>query len=361
MGGRLAAFSRRAGACERRETTMPDRRPLLPAIAAALLIGAGCGRPPSAQPRPAWLAGTAPVVAGGPGTGAPLLVAGAGRPAATGAVPLDVLSYNMKHKDRPAELAVVADALEQELDRLPDFILCQEVVFERDRRKGPRNTAAVLADALGYHCRGTKRTSDREGVAIISRYPFEYYEARQLKARTAGLLLGFRRVSAMGEFQVPGVGRIRVVTVHFAYQNHEHHVRRKQLTETLQWIAEREQAAPANLTVLGGDFNMKPHWSELAVLWDDEITGGLRFSDFNGSNPTRGPQGRPNARIDYIFLAASGCDVRMLGEQLLFGERLPYEDGPGTFWLSDHLLVLHEYAVAGRPAGPTYATVVVAE
>jgi endonuclease/exonuclease/phosphatase family metal-dependent hydrolase len=356
----FAAFSRRLGALRAPETTMPTARALLLPVAAALLLAMGCGWEDSFDARPPWPAGTAPGVAGGPPT-APLLLAGTGRPTASGAVPLDVLSYNMKHKDRPAELAVVADALREDLDRLPDFILCQEVVFKRSTRKGQADTAAVLADELGYHCRGTKRTSDREGVAIISRYPFEHYDARQLKSRTAGLLLGFRRVSAMGEFQVPGVGRVRVVTVHFAYQNHEHHVRRKQLTETLQWIAEREQEAPANLTILGGDFNIQPHWSELAVLWDEEITGGLKYSDFNGRGPTRGPLGRPNARIDYIFLAASGCDVRMLGEQLLFGERLPHDGGRGTFWLSDHLLVLHEYAVAERTPSPTYATVVVAE
>ena len=127
---------------------------------------------------------------------------------------LNVMTINMEHKDRPHELRVAADYLRDRLEQLPDFILCQEVKFERDDELAP-NTAAVLARELGYNCKGTKRKSDNEGVAIISRYPFLFYDELHLRAQTSPLLLGFNRVSVMGEFFVPKIGRVRVVNVHF--------------------------------------------------------------------------------------------------------------------------------------------------
>jgi hypothetical protein len=85
-------------------------------------------------------------------------------------------------------------------------------------------------------------------------------------------------------------------------------------------------------------------------MWDPAVTGDLRFRSWNGDEPTRGPKGRPNVRIDYIFVAASGCNLRMMGEKLLFGQQLRRSSGSGRFWLSDHLLVLHEYAIGRQPA-----------
>src|SRR5258706_13294015 len=87
---------------------------------------------------------------------------------------LNVMTINMEHRDRPHELRVAADYMRDSLERLPDFILCQEVKFERDDVLAP-NTAAVLARELGYDCKGTRRKSDNEGVAIISRYPVLSY------------------------------------------------------------------------------------------------------------------------------------------------------------------------------------------
>jgi endonuclease/exonuclease/phosphatase family metal-dependent hydrolase len=269
---------------------------------------------------------------------------------AGGADRLSVVTFNMQHRDKPQQLAVMAEHLLADRSRAPDFILCQEVLFQRPLRKGRENTAGVLAQELGYYCRGTKRKSDREGVAIISRYPFVHYDQKHLKARTSGLLLGFRRVSVMGEFLVPGMGRVRVVSVHFAYQSFEHHVRRKQLAETLEWIADRQRRVPADVTILGGDFNIQPHWSEFAPLTDAASTGELRYHDWNTAEPTRGPQGRPNVRLDYIFVAAPDRDVLMLRERLLFAHGLWARDGTRHFWISDHLPVLHEYAIGPTPA-----------
>ncbi len=256
---------------------------------------------------------------------------------------LQVLSFNMQHRDRPEQLAAMAQRL-RNVEGTPDFILCQEVLFKRSKWRGAENTAAVLADELGLYVRGTKRKENREGVAIISRYAFEYYDELHLKARTPLFLLGFRRVSVMGEFQVPDLGRVRVVAVHFAHWPTEGHVRRRQLDETLAWVAERQRHEPADVTVLGGDFNMTPGAREFAPLANPVVNRGLVWLDLNGSDPTRGSFGKPTKRIDYIFVAAPGLDAEFHGESLLFLDGLWRQDGSGRFVLSDHVPVRHEYS-----------------
>ena len=263
--------------------------------------------------------------------------------------PLNVLSVNLQHHDRPSELATVANHLKADPRLTPDFIFCQEVLFQR--RGALDNTAAVLAKELGYHVRGTKRTSDREGIAIVSKYPIEYYDSINLKSQTSALLLGFRRVSTMAETTVPGVGRVRLVNVHFTNWGFEQRVRTNQLRETLEWAAARERQAPAALTFLAGDFNAEPDHSEMALVKDRSVTGPLAFHDSNGSAPSMGSLGNPHKRIDFIFVSGANRPA-FTGEELLWKSGVPTADG-GKFYLSDHLALLHRYVVApAAPAAP---------
>lgn len=256
---------------------------------------------------------------------------------------LSVLSFNMGHRDKPDDLAVMVDHLYRDLSQLPDFILCQEVLFERVRGQGQDNTASVLASLIGYHSKGTKRKSDREGVAIVSRYPFAYYSANHLVTRTNPLLLGFRRVSVMGEFVVPGSGRVRVVNVHLAHMPFEHRVRGKQLIETLQWVQDRENQVHADITFLGGDFNMKPHWQEMSMITDPIFYGSLGFENFNSYEPTKDVHSDHGKRIDYIFVAASDRAVALLEEKILWKHGIARSNELSRLWVSDHLLVFHSY------------------
>jgi endonuclease/exonuclease/phosphatase family metal-dependent hydrolase len=260
---------------------------------------------------------------------------------------LGVVTTNMWHKDRPEELKVVADHLRAEVKGGPDFILCQEVVFNRG---GPQdNTAAVLAANLGFHSRGTKRTSDGEGVAIVSRYPFAHYDALHLASQTSPFLLGFRRVSVMGEFNVPNVGLVRVVNVHFTNWGFEAHVRRNQLRETLEWVGQRERVAPAAITFLGGDFNAKPDSEEMQIVRDFRLPSGIAFRNHNGQEPSMGAPGDPDKRIDFIFIASAADNATFAREALLWKGGLPKAEP--QFFLSDHLPVMHVYSVQ-RPVRP---------
>ena len=267
---------------------------------------------------------------------------------------LTVMSINLEHHDKPEEMKAMAANLKT-LKRMPDFILCQEVYFERHRTaEHPEdNTAAVFANYLGYYCKGTKRTSDREGIAIISKYPFDHYESINLKSQTLRILLGFRRVSVMGEFTVPGVGKVRVTDTHLTNWEWEGHVRNKQIGETLRWINERDQVAPVAVNFFGGDFNAKTQWSEMRQIKTAPLgTGGCCFKDYNGAEYTQGSHGSPSKRIDFIFVACCKSmdkGLRFGGEQLLWKSGLSLADG-GHFYPSDHLGVLHSYALPTTPA-----------
>lgn len=267
--------------------------------------------------------------------------------------PLNVMTVNLEHHDKPSELQTVAGLLKSNAARLPDFIFCQEVLFKRGGAED--STAEVFAKALGFHVRGTKRTSDREGIAILSKYPIDYYDSINLKSQTSRLLLGFRRVSTMAETTVPGVGKVRLVNVHFTNWGFETHVRREQLKETLEWAAARERQAPAALTFLAGDFNAEPDFAEMALIKDRTVTGPLAFRDSNGSEFSQGGHGSPNKRIDFIFVSGANLPA-FSGEELLWKSGVPTADG-GSFYLSDHLAVLHHYVMAPQatPASPSKA------
>lgn len=261
---------------------------------------------------------------------------------------LTVLTYNMHRSRDRSELQIVADHLAADLPRLPDFILCQEVMFSRSRSAEFASSAEILAARLGYYTRGCGRRTQTEGLAIVSRYPFDFFEAKQLEHRSLPLL-GWPRVSLMGEFLVPGAGRVRVVDVHFTHSTGEHTLREQQLRETLEWIAERQQRVPADVTLIGGDFNARPNWSEMNLVFNAPPDLDLSFENFNSSAPTKRAFGEWRHRIDYIFAASPLRQLTFLGEKLLWPEGLPDADGHGTFMPSDHLLVLHEYRV-GHPA-----------
>jgi endonuclease/exonuclease/phosphatase family metal-dependent hydrolase len=262
---------------------------------------------------------------------------------------LSVMSFNMEHRDRPKELAVMAKHLRSDMAETPDFLLLQEVVFARSRIAGEENTAAVLANELGYYSRGTQRTSDREGIAIVSRYPFLYYASRELSHQTSGLLLGFKRVSIMGEFNVPQIGRVRVVDVHLTNWDFDAHVRREQLEETLIWAGQRQKDAPCDLIVFGGDFNITADCDDLDMMYNTALSGGIDYRSYN--NPRTNTRG--GKRVDHIFVAtpANRSNLSYINEQTMWRDGLTFSSTGSQFQLSDHLPVLQEFRVARGSGG----------
>jgi len=267
---------------------------------------------------------------------------------------LSVMSFNMAQHDRPREFKAIADDLRSRGDETPDFILLQEVLFERDRRKGPEpNTAAALASDLGYFCRATQRDNDDEGIGILSRYPFVEYQAKLLTAQTSGLVLGKDRISIMGDFQVPEIGLVRVVNVHLTNWSFDDETRQAQLRETLEWVAQRQRTKPADAIILGGDFNILPGWYEMNVMFDRSITGGIEFQDFNDrSQPTWGKKDGVTKRVDYIFIAMPSAAHRLHceGEECLWADGIAIEGTRHRVLPSDHDALLHRYRLANTTA-----------
>jgi endonuclease/exonuclease/phosphatase family metal-dependent hydrolase len=165
-----------------------------------------------------------------------------------------VLTYNTKHRDVPIQLAAVSKEFKTTFSQQqPDFILLQEVVFDRPSRMGHDNTASAFAELIGYEARGQARDGGAEGVSILSRHPFLYFDHLHIQARDALLSGGFPRVSIMGEFDCAGIGRVRVVNVHLTQRRSQSDIRRQQLQETLEWMNRRQAEAPADVIILGGN------------------------------------------------------------------------------------------------------------
>jgi endonuclease/exonuclease/phosphatase family metal-dependent hydrolase len=158
----------------------------------------------------------------------------------------------------------------------------------------------------------------------------------------------------MAETMVPGVGRVRLVNVHLTNWGFETHVRREQLKETLEWAAARERKAPAALTFLAGDFNAEADFAEMALIKDRSVTGPLAFQDSNGTAFSQGAHGKPDKRIDFIFVSGANLPS-FAGEELMWKNGVPTPDGD-HFYLSDHLAVVHRYTLAPE-AAPAPATV----
>lgn len=261
---------------------------------------------------------------------------------------VSVLTYNLKHRDVPLQLEAVAQSLKTTCPRLPDFILLQEVMFNRPTRKGLNSTAEELASRIGYQSRGEARDGGDEGIAILSRIPFEHYDHVHLQARDALLSGGFPRVSVMGEFRVPGAGLVRIVNVHLTQRVSQVDIRTAQLRETLEWMAARQREVAADVVVLGGDFNFEPGAPEHELLRDSAANFGIDFADHNSTTATSGKIGDPYSRVDYIFIASPTKAVSSVGEGVLWRDGIPTIDGSTSFWPSDHLPLLHVFAVAPK-------------
>lgn len=257
---------------------------------------------------------------------------------------ISVMTANLHRNTRHDDMRLFADNVRTDLAGNPDFILCQEVMFSP---LGPnQSSAGALAKRLGYDWRGNPRGAlSMEGSAILSRYPFLYYDALTLKSSPSRWKLGFRRMSVMGEFAVPGVGRVRVVNVHFQDCPIQSENRRAQLAETLQWTIDRDGVAPAVITFLGGDFNAEPTAPEFDALNSPESR--MAFQNFNTNRLSKFDKQMRSCilRLDNIYVArVNGGPIILKSEDILWKEGMRDRDGSRRF-VSDHLPMMHTYSL----------------
>lgn len=223
-----------------------------------------------------------------------------GSAAASPAVPLRVLSYNIHTGigvDGALDLTRTAAAIR---DTGADVVGLQEVDVHWAARSEFRDQARELADALGmrvffapiYDLDPLTPGAPRRqyGVAILSRYPVldtENHEITRLSTQdpqpTPRPMPGFAEAVVL----VRGIP-VHVYSTHLDYRA-DPSVRAMQVADT-----RRIMARDRGPQVLLGDFNAEPDAPELAPLWT-ELTAAPAGATY--------PAQAPEKRIDYVTVS----------------------------------------------------------
>ena len=173
---------------------------------------------------------------------------------------LKVLILNLhcyQEADQLAKLATIAHAI-QELK--VDVVCLQEVAEHWNDGAGDwqSNTARIIYEQLpqpfylttDWSHRGFDRY--REGIAILSRYPFVRTEARYVSPSHDVYDIHSRKV-LMGQINAPGVGLVNLFSTHLSWWDNGF---RTQFDALHAWADRRHTRAVA-ATLLCGDFNIK--------------------------------------------------------------------------------------------------------
>ncbi len=230
-----------------------------------------------------------------------------------------------------------------------DVIALQEVWDD-----GSRNFAKELADDLGYHyayAPGAKMNGTYMGNAILSRWPIVNHDITPLYGEDD---IDENRVAIFAEIDGPR-GRIPVFCTHLNWQQHQSHIRQKQVIDLCRFInAKRHKNHYWKFPpVLCGDFNADFISEEIRMLTGQTTCadGDLVFHDawtfansekvgftWNNINPHVPETYEPNRRLDYIFTGfAMGRGAgNVVGCQIVGDKPV---DG---VWPSDHFALLAE-------------------
>ena len=249
---------------------------------------------------------------------------------------MSVVTLNLWHDkaDWPARQAHILATL-RELQ--PDVIALQEVLQHAQLP----NQAQTLADGLGYRYLfasvDAPEAERRYGNAILTRHPILAHDSKPLQPLDDYRSVAHARI-ALGDDTLD------------VYATHLHHtveggaIRRAQVADLMAWI---EATAPADATLVLGDFNTAADAPELAVL-------RARFRDAYGAiHPDAASDASEHGtlnpamqhaplRIDHVLFDPRGLSVR--SARRLFDA--PMADGG---WASDHFGVLATFEIRKVP------------
>lgn len=230
--------------------------------------------------------------------------------------------------DQQAKLMTIAQAIrEQNID----VVCLQEVAEHWNDGAGDwaSNTARIIHEQLPqpfYLCndwshRGFDRY--REGVAILSRYPFLRTEARYVSASHDPYDIHARKV-LMGQINAPGIGVINLFSAHLSWWSHGF---RTQFDALRAW-AERRATRHVVATLLCGDFNIKAGSEGYAHIvnssdFEDQFLKATDRATFDAIFRRRQEHWQGalahDGRIDFILLKR-GDKLRPVAAQRLFVE-----------------------------------------
>lgn len=235
-----------------------------------------------------------------------------------------------QEKDQLAKLATIAQTI-RELDI--DVVCLQEVAEHWNDGAGDweSNTARIIHAQLPqpFHLvaewshRGFDRY--REGVAILSRYPFIRTEARYVSANQDVYDIHSRKV-IMGQISAPGVGVVNLFSAHLSWWENGF----RQQFDTLRAWVDRRHTRTVAATLIGGDFNVKAGAQGYAhiVATSDYEDQFLRVSDrraFDAIFYKRAAGWESHlahdGRIDFIFMKRGGKLRPIAAQRLFTGDR----------------------------------------
>jgi len=164
----------------------------------------------------------------------------------------------------------------------------------------------------------------REGVAILSRYPFTSTDAGYVSNSQDVYSINSRKV-VMAQVSVPCFGLVNVFSSHLSWPSGGFY---EQFDRLRQW-ANIRHTDQVTATLLGGDFNIKAGSEAYRHIvntreFEDQFLRGTSIQTFNkvfrqessNSQEHLGPDGR----IDFIFLK-SGCPLYVVDAKELYTDK----------------------------------------
>lgn len=248
---------------------------------------------------------------------------------ATSRARLKVLTLNLhcyQESDQDTKFSRIAQLINQ---RDVDLICLQEVGENWNDGHGdwPSNAARIIQERLRgsyyLHTDWSHIGFDhyREGVAILSKYPFQLTDSGYVSASQDPYSIHSRKV-VMGQVRVPYVGLINVFSVHLSWWEDGFE---EQFRNLRSWAAHKS-GRDVVATLLCGDFNVKAGsrgYSEVVATqeYDDQFlraTAGDKFRQVfrnGGGNPRETLAN--DYRIDYIWLRKESR-LRVAKAEVLF-------------------------------------------
>ena len=222
---------------------------------------------------------------------------------------LNLHCYQEDNQD--AKLTSIARAI-ADLD--VDIVCLQEVAENWNDGSGDWNTnaARIVQDRIGrtyfLHTDWSHRGFDqyREGVAVLSKFPFQKQEARYVSTSQDIYDIHARKV-VMAQVDVPAIGLVNVFSTHLSWWNSGF---RAQFDALRAW-ADRRHTKSVAATLLCGDFNIKTASEGYGYLvgasdYEDQflkMTAREAFDRIYRRSEGDGQhQLADDHRIDYVFM-----------------------------------------------------------
>jgi len=246
--------------------------------------------------------------------------------------PLKILILNLhcyQEDNQDHKFSQIARAI----DELNIDVVClQEVAELWNEGAGDwqSNSARIINDRLAAPYRIHTDWSHlgfgkyREGVAILSRYPFLQQESGYVSSSHDVYSIHSRKV-VMAQIRVPHIGLVNVFSVHLSWWEDGF---AEQFERLCEW-ADAKRTPSVSATLLCGDFNIAAgsagyHLVVDARQYEDQYLAansrGLFEKIFRVNDPHWQDYPGDDYRIDYIFLHKAG-ELRATSARALFTER----------------------------------------